>query len=141
MATTLMAVEIDNEKYHNLPKGYSIPDDWIDPAITPDYIYVGMPCTRQSGSDRHGGYVCEIHRNGKKLYVGRYNWTTPGITEEEYEALDREAQYPYRMEEGRQVYDVYTLRKNGRFVRQDCGLRSSQFLVLGVKEDYIDPSF
>ena len=141
MATTLWAVEIDNERYHNIPRCRSISPDWKDPAITPDFIYVGMPCTRQSGSDRHGGYVCEIHRNGRKLYIGRYNWTTPGITEEEYRALDFEEQYDYKMENGKQVYDVYTLRKNGYFIRQDCGLRSSQFLILGEKIDYLDPDF
>ena len=122
MATTLFGIEIDNTKWITpTPQSQKKPADqtppgWIHPAITPDFIHVGMLCTKSVGSDSYGSYVCEIHRKGKTLYVGSKDPFIPGITEEEFWKLSDDERWKFNRAKDKQVFDVYTLRRNGRFV-------------------------
>ena len=99
-------------------------------------ICIGLPVTARVGSDSYGGWICQIHRNGKTLYIGYEHWSKQGLIEEEYHQLSAED----RMEDKYQMLKAYTLRKNGKYVRKGFNARGP-YLKIGEYKNYLDPHF
>ena len=80
--------------------------------------YVGMPCTKITGSDKTACRVLEVKRNGKTVIVGWENY------------------------KGNLFKSTYTLRDNGRWIKKgEHKNYVTLSLQLGDANDYLNPSF
>lgn len=100
--------------------------------ITPE---IGMAATLVYFSDRHAATVVNVLHNGAVVHVQRDIATR----------IDRNGQserqdYTYAPDPEAPV-QVFTKRKNGRYVRRGESLNSGTRLGLGYRREYYDPSF
>lgn len=96
---------------------------------------VGGPATILYFSDRDPATVTEVSKSGKKIVV----------TLDDYKRIDKLGmsdcqEYEYTQNPNGCQY-TYTLRKNGRWVREGVGLNSSLSLIVGHRERYYDFTF
>lgn len=95
---------------------------------------VGDGATICVGSDRYGATVVEVR--GTKTVVIQYDDITPA-PDHDYYAHQRYIHTPNPKAEK----EVFTLRKNGYFVRQGTGSKWGAHAVFGRRDSYRDPSF
>ena len=99
------------------------------PAKTPAKVYEGMPATKVYWTDRRAAQVTKV-----------LSPKTIEVQECKVKCLDYYAgEYEIGKPDGHP--DVYTLRKNGKWIKQGASMRSGQQVTLGVASHYIDPHF
>lgn len=96
---------------------------------------VGMGATILMWSDRHAATIVAVERGGKRV----------GIKQDNAKLLSgsvfREAQkYEFSPNPDARV-EWYSLRKNGRFVREGESQSGGRALGIGYRSEYYDPSF
>jgi hypothetical protein len=80
--------------------------------------FIGMPCTKITGSDKTACRVLEVKRNGKTVIVGWENYA------------------------GKLFKSTYSLRDNGRWIRKgEHKNYVTLSLELGKAENHMDRSF
>lgn len=90
------------------------------PVIERKDIKPGLPATKCIGSDRYAGHIYACERNARTIYFNHGTYTPDDPSND--------------IARG----NAFTLRKNGMY-RERGG--NSAYLVLGIAEDYRDPSF
>lgn len=100
--------------------------------VTPE---VGMGATILLWSDRHAATIVGIERKGKKLLVQR----DKAIRTDKLGMSDAQA-YTYERDEDADT-EAFTLRKNGKWVREGTGMKSGTKLAIGYRSEYYDFSF
>lgn len=96
---------------------------------------VGMGVTLMVGSDRYPYTIAKISKNGKTI------WVTPDAyapTEKHDYFGHQDYTYTTNTERPSQIF---TLRKNGRWVEKGSNLHNGCGLHIGHREAYQDPSF
>lgn len=109
-------------------------------------VYVGMPVTMLSWTDRHPATVIQLFKVGKSIIMR--------IQSDNYEAVPREntkygdhieysyspnpegATYTYKQGSDNRWCEVYFKEDTKRWVKSGCG-----GIHLGQREKYFDPSF
>ena len=100
--------------------------------MVPSVPKVGDGYTAFHYTDRSAGTVVEVSADGKRVTVQEDNFKVLGnYLENRYEFSPNPA--------GRK--EVYTLRKNGRYVREGEPLKNGQVVQFGRRDKYHDPSF
>lgn len=100
---------------------------------TPPQPEVGMGATMLYWSDRVAGTVIEV--KGKRLV-----WQEDNATRADQNGMSDAQTYTYTPDpEGR--VEVFTLRKNGRWVREGDSMQNGTCLGLGYRRKYYDFSF
>jgi hypothetical protein len=96
---------------------------------------VGMGVTRILWSDRQAWSVVEVYPEGKKIRVRQDRAVVMSGS-----AFDGSAVYRFLpQEDGREA--VLTLRSNGKWVQRGEPMRGGCGWLIGVREEYVDPSF
>lgn len=96
---------------------------------------VGMGATICCWTDRHACTVVEVSRNGRVVTVQRDKATRT----DSYGMSDCQS-YTYEADPSAPA-QVFTLRRNGRFVAEGCGMKDGNVLSLGHRNEYHDYSF
>ena len=95
----------------------------------------GMGCTMLMWSDRHAATIIDVSKTGKSITVQRDKATRT----DECGMSDAQS-YSYEADPDGST-QVFTLRKNGRWVRKDDGMKSGTGLLIGARREYHDYSF
>lgn len=96
---------------------------------------VGMGATVLMLSDRHPATIVEVSKNLRKVTIqeDRFSVVSGSV-------MDGSASYDFKAnpEASR---ETYTLRKNGRYVREGESLKNGTGLRIGERDRYYDPHF
>lgn len=97
---------------------------------------IGMGATLGVGSDRYPYTIVEVSKSKKRIGVRRDNYTRldgrgPYTENQEYE---------YHQTQGA-AEEYYTLRENGRWVREGESMRGGSSMGIGQRRYYQDPHF
>jgi len=95
---------------------------------------VGMGCTMLGWTDRHAATIVSVSKDGKTI----------GIVQDIATRIDNNGmsdtqQYSYAPGEG--TDRLYTLRKNGKWVRKGEGIKNGSRIAIGFRDEYYDYSF
>lgn len=99
---------------------------------------VGMGATALLWTDRHAGTITRIVELGGK--VTAVYWREDNAELVSGSIFSEGQEYEYSANEAAPEI-VYTLRKDGTYVRQGDALKNGQRLWIGVRQSYRDPSF
>ena len=94
---------------------------------------VGMGATETYYSDRQAGTIVRI------VSPKAVEWVEDKATRTDKNGISESQDYTYEFGTGPAT--TFTLRKNGRWVRKGQGLRSGNGLIIGIRDQYEDPSF
>lgn len=98
-------------------------------AKSPEQVYEGMPATAVYWTDRRAAQVTKV-----------INQKTIEVQFCEVKCLDYYAgEYEIGDPCGHGM--IYTLRKNGRWIKRGSSMTSGQQVTLGVASHYVDPHF
>lgn len=102
-------------------------------AGTPEQITEGMGATMLCWTDRHAATVTRVVRATVIEVV------QDEATRTDSNGMSESQEYAYAPGKGKPT--VYTLRKNGAWVRQGESLKNGARVILGRREEYHDFSF
>ena len=105
---------------------------------TPTIPVIGMGATYCIGSDRYAGTIVYVSASGRSVFFQKDH--AINIAPPEERCLGGSQEYRYEPNIHADV-EVYTLRKNGRWIQKGCGLVGYGHLSLGKRNHYMDPSF
>ena len=96
---------------------------------------VGDAATITLWSDRHAATITRVNKSGRLIWVQH----------DKVRRTDRNGQsesqsYEYERDPNGRI-DIFTLRKNGRWVQRGEGLHNGTGLLIGHREEYRDPCF
>lgn len=112
-------------------------------------IKVGMGATMFVGSDEYPMVITEVISNKKirvaHMHDGDYE-CNKHITTNGIEFIPNEHMYKYvRVNDTATnivpIGEIFTLRKNGRWMKEGAGLWETGGIHIGKAEEYMDPSF
>lgn len=107
-----------------------------------DDIKVGLAATQFVGSDRYAMVVTEVITARKIRVAPMLNEDYREISDTKpIQRLEAEKMVKYVTREGKPSGEIYTLRKNGRWIREGEWLWRTGAVHLGYAETYLDPSF
>lgn len=99
---------------------------------------VGMGATYCIGSDRYAGTIIHVHKNGRELA-----WQADSV-QNVAPASERQwggtQKYEYQSNPQAEI-EIYTLRKNNRWVQKGRPIRGYGNLWIGERDHYMDPCF
>ena len=94
---------------------------------------VGMGATETMWSDRQAGTITCV------VSPKTVEWVEDITTRTDKNGISESQDYTY--ERGIGPASIFTLRKNGRWVRKGEEMRTGSGLILGTRDQYQDPSF
>ena len=96
---------------------------------------VGMGATELWHTDRHAVTIVSVSKNGKRIEVQRDN-----AKRLDKNGLSESQTYEYTPNPDAPRL-TYTLRRNGRWVAVGSGRVTGRALLIGHRDEYIDPCF
>ena len=102
---------------------------------SPDMVVAGMGATMLLWTDRHAATVTTVYSQ-KRIGVTR----DKAIRVDKYNMTDSGQRYEYVLDPTAPE-QVYTLRKNGRWVGEGETMKGGSKLAVGYKDEYYDYSF
>lgn len=96
---------------------------------------VGMGATEVLYTDRHAGTIVEVSASGTRLV-----WQRDIATRTDERGMTDAQSYTYEPDPTARR-EIFTLRKNGRWVSQGSSMKGGRRLVIGVRNEYYDYSF
>lgn len=96
---------------------------------------VGMGATRLLWTDRVACTIIEVSKSGKQITVQRDK-----ATRTDGNGMSDAQSYNYTSDPKGET-SIYTLRKNGAWVRKGDGHKTGERLLIGTRREYYDFSF
>ena len=96
---------------------------------------VGMGVTMLCWSDRSAGTIVKVRNNNHEIFV-----TEDIATRIDENGMSDQQSYKYETNYDAQPI-VFTLRKNGKYIRKGSDIKNGLALILGVRDKYYDYSF
>lgn len=96
---------------------------------------IGMGATVLGYTDRHAATITKIDNGGKRVFISR-----DLARRTDKNGMSESQTYEYTTCKNCPSF-AYTLRKNGRFVREGSSMHNGETILVGHRESYHDYSF